>query len=156
MAWLKLVVASAVVAALVAAGLASADSGSPTASAASGGVRVQLRSGSLGRYLVDARGRSLYLFEKDRHGRSACYGTCASVWPPLAASGRVARGTGVSAGKLGTVARRGGGRQVTYGGHPLYYYAGDHRAGQTRGEGLNQFGAKWYVLAATGKKIDND
>jgi predicted lipoprotein with Yx(FWY)xxD motif len=137
------------------AALALAASG-PTNATAARAVKVQLRRGPLGRYLVDARGRALYLFEKDRGGRSACYGSCASVWPPLLAGGRVARGAGVSAAKLATVQRRGGARQVTYGGHPLYFYAGDRRAGQTRGQGLNQFGAKWYVLAASGNKIDKD
>ena len=138
-----------------AAALALADSGPPKAATARA-VRVQLRHGSLGRYLVDARGRALYLFEKDRGGRSACYGGCASVWPPLVASGHVAHGAGVSAARLGSVKRRGGGRQVTYGGHPLYFYVGVSRAGLTRGEGLNQFGAKWYVLAASGRKSDRD
>jgi predicted lipoprotein with Yx(FWY)xxD motif len=138
-----------------AAALALADS-HPTGAVAAGAKKVQLRSGPLGRYLVDGHGRSLYLFEKDRGGRSSCYGNCASVWPPLIANGRVAHGPGVSAGKLSSVARRGGGREVTYGGHPLYYYAGDARPGQTSGEGLNQFGAKWYVLAASGHKIDKD
>ena len=153
----RLIAPLAVLAAVAvgAAALALADTGSPTATAARA-VTVQLRHGSLGRYLVDARGRTLYLFEKDRGGRSACYGGCASVWPPLVAGGHVAHGAGVSAAKLGTVKRRGGGRQVTYAGHPLYFYAGDSRAGQTRGEGLNQFGAKWYVLAASGNKIDRD
>jgi predicted lipoprotein with Yx(FWY)xxD motif len=132
---------------------AFADSGMPTAAAARS-TKVQVRSGSLGRYLVDGRGRSLYLFEKDRHGRSSCYGACASVWPPLMASGHVARGAGVSAAKLGTVARRGGGREVTYAGHPLYYYVGDSRPGQTVGEGLNQFGATWDIVAPSGKGID--
>ena len=126
---------------------------SPAASAARA-ARVQVRSGPLGRYLVDGRGRSLYLFEKDRGGRSACYGSCASVWPPLMATGHVARGAGVSAAKLGTVARRGGGREVTYAGHPLYFYAGDSRAGQLKGEGLNQFGAPWDIVAPSGRGID--
>src|SRR4051812_20726728 len=112
--------------------------GAVTVAVAAGGttataVRVQVHKGSLGRYLVDGHGRALYLFEKDRHGASSCYGACASVWPPLLAKGRVARGAGVSAAKLGTVARRGGGREVTYAGHPLYYYVGDRRAGQIKG-----------------------
>jgi predicted lipoprotein with Yx(FWY)xxD motif len=143
--------ALAVLATMVA--FAFADSATPTALAASS-TKVQVRSGSLGRYLVDGRGRSLYLFEKDRRGHSSCYGSCASVWPPLMASGHVARGAGVSAAKLGTVARRGGGREVTYAGHPLCYYAGDSRPGQTAGEGLNQFGAPWDVVSPSGKGID--
>jgi len=133
--------------------IAVADSGTPTAGAARAAM-VQVRSGSLGRYLVDGRGRALYLFEKDRRGRSSCYGSCASVWPPLVAGGRVSRGAGVSAGKLGTVARRGGGREVTYAGHPLYLYAGDSHAGQFAGEGLNQFGAKWDIVSPSGRGID--
>jgi predicted lipoprotein with Yx(FWY)xxD motif len=143
-----LAVLSAVTAIAIADG-----SPSPAASAARA-ARVQVRSGPLGRYLVDGRGRSLYLFEKDRGGRSACYGSCASVWPPLMATGHVARGAGVSAAKLGTVARRGGGREVTYAGHPLYFYAGDSRAGQLKGEGLNQFGAPWDIVAPSGRGID--
>jgi predicted lipoprotein with Yx(FWY)xxD motif len=143
-----LAVLSAVTAIAIADG-----SPSPAASAARA-ARVQVRSGPLGRYLVDGRGRSLYLFEKDRGGRSACYGSCASVWPPLMATGHVARGAGVTAAKLGTVARRGGGREVTYAGHPLYFYAGDSRAGQLKGEGLNQFGAPWDIVAPSGRGID--
>jgi predicted lipoprotein with Yx(FWY)xxD motif len=162
MSWSKRVQARllaplAIVAAVAvgAAALALADS-LPAPAVTAGATKVQLRRGPLGRYLVDGHGRSLYLFEKDRGGRSSCYGSCASVWPPLIAAGHVAHGPGVSAGGLGSVARRGGGREVTYGGHPLYFYAGDSRPGQTRGEGLNQFGAKWYVLAASGHKIDKD
>src|SRR5436189_3107904 len=112
---------AAVLGAIIAIGLTGVGVASPSASAA-GSAKVQVRSGSLGRYLVDGRGRALYLFEKDRGGQSACYGSCASVWPPLIASGHVARGAGVSAAKLGTVARRGGGREVTYAGHPLYFH----------------------------------
>jgi predicted lipoprotein with Yx(FWY)xxD motif len=154
MSQLKFLVPFAALAVLATAvAFAFADSGTPTAAAARS-TKVQVRSGSLGRYLVDGRGRSLYLFEKDRHGRSSCYGSCAAVWPPLMASGHVARGAGVSAAKLGTVARRGGGREVTYAGHPLYYYAGDSRPGQTAGEGLNQFGAPWDIVSPSGKGID--
>lgn len=141
-----LITATAAVAVAVAVGTASAG--------ASGSTRVQVRHGSLGRYLVDGRGRSLYLFERDRRGRSACFGACAAVWPPLLAGGHVARGAGVSSSKLGAIARRGGGRQVTYAGHPLYFYAGDSRPGQIRGEGLNQFGAPWDIVSPSGKGID--
>jgi predicted lipoprotein with Yx(FWY)xxD motif len=143
----------AVFAAIVAIFLADRGMASPAASAARS-VEVQARSGALGRYLVDGRGRSLYLFEKDRRGRSTCYGGCASIWPPLMGAGHVSRGAGVSAAKLGTVARRGGGRQVTYAGHPLYFYAGDSHAGQTAGEGLNQFGAIWDIVSPSGRGID--
>jgi predicted lipoprotein with Yx(FWY)xxD motif len=150
---MKLLLPLAAIAVLGIVTIAFAASGAGPATAARS-VRVQVRSGSLGRYLVDGRGRSLYLFERDRHGRSACYGACASVWPPLMASGRVTHGAGVNGYKLGSVARRGGGREVTYAGHPLYYYAGDSRPGQLSGEGLNQFGAPWDIVSPSGRGID--
>ena len=62
----------------------------------------------------------------------------------------------MNAAKLATIARAGGRRQVTYDGHPLYTYAGDTKPGATSGQGLDQFGAEWYVLNAAGVKIDGD
>lgn len=106
----------------------------------------------LGKILVDANGRALYLFEKDTGGKSSCSGSCASVWPPLTASGKPAPGGGVSASALGTTSN-GGKTQVTYDGHPLYYYVSDSGPGQTSGQGLNQFGALWYVLSPQGQAI---
>jgi predicted lipoprotein with Yx(FWY)xxD motif len=156
MALLKIAVLAAAMTVLVAVTIAVADGGAPppTAVSAVRDAHVKLGRSSLGRHLVDGSGRSLYLFEKDRGGRSDCFGSCASLWPPLTTGGRVARGAGVSAAKLGTVGRRGGGREVTYAGHPLYYYAGDSRAGQTRGEGLDSFGAEWDVVSPSGRGID--
>jgi predicted lipoprotein with Yx(FWY)xxD motif len=131
-------------------GTGAMSSGSPAAV-------VDLRGSRLGRILVDGRGRTLYLFEADKAGRSACNGACAGAWPPYLSNGTPQAGSGVAGALLGTSVRSGdGGTQVTYHGHPLYYYAGDGRPGDTTGQGLNQFGAKWYVLAASGNKIDND
>jgi predicted lipoprotein with Yx(FWY)xxD motif len=110
----------------------------------------------LGRILVDARGRSLYLFEKDGHGRSACSGTCATYWPPLLTSGKPVAKNGAKASLLGSIRRADGSRQVTYAGHPLYFFSGDTKRAQTNGEGLHDFGAGWYVLTPAGKKIDRD
>jgi predicted lipoprotein with Yx(FWY)xxD motif len=118
------------------------------------GAIVKTRSTSLGRILVNSRGHSLYLFEKDKRGRSACYAACAKFWPPLLTSGKPIAGPGAKGSLLRTTTRTGGARQVTYAGHPLYRYALDKRAGQTKGEGSKAFGAEWYVLAPTGKKID--
>lgn len=117
---------------------------------------VALRTSSLGSILVDSGGRTLYLFEADKAGTSACSGGCASIWPPLMATGTLHAGPGVQAAKLATIARSGGGRQVSYNGHPLYTYAGDAKAGDTTGQGLDQFGAEWYVLDSRGDKIDSD
>jgi len=124
--------------------------------AQSGGARVLTRSSSLGTHLVDSGGRTLYLFEKDKHGRSSCSGTCAGFWPPLLTSGKPVAGHGVKAALLGTTRRSDGKMQVTYGGHPLYRFSLDTKAGQTKGEGLDKFGAEWYVIAPSGKKIDKD
>ena len=104
--------------------------------------------------LVDAKGRTLYLFEADKATKSTCYGACAGVWPPLTASGAPKAGPHVVASELGTTKRTDGTTEVTYHGHPLYYYAGDAQPGDTKGQALNQFGAEWYVLAPSGSKID--
>jgi predicted lipoprotein with Yx(FWY)xxD motif len=104
---------------------------------------------------AQALGRTLYLFEKDKGAASACTGACASIWPPLISGGKAAAGGGLSAVKLGTTKRSDGKTEVTYAGHPLYTYAGDAKSGDTRGQGLDQFGAEWYVLTPRGSKIDN-
>jgi predicted lipoprotein with Yx(FWY)xxD motif len=122
----------------------------------SSGAMVKVRSTSLGKFVVDAQGRTLYLFEKDKSGRSACYGQCAKFWPPLITSGKPRASAGVKASLLGTTRRRDGRMQVTYGGHPLYRFLEDKAPGQTRGEGTKFFGAEWYVVAPSGKKIDKD
>jgi predicted lipoprotein with Yx(FWY)xxD motif len=116
---------------------------------------LKLRTGSLGKFLVDTRtGRTLYEFEKDSSRRSACSGACAHNWPPLLTSGKPSVGTGLKASKAGTITRANGTRQATYGGHPLYRFIGDSKAGQTSGQDVSAFGAKWYVVAASGRKID--
>jgi predicted lipoprotein with Yx(FWY)xxD motif len=114
---------------------------------------VDLRGSKLGRTLVDGQGRTLYLFEADMAGKSNCNDACTSAWPPYVSNGTPRAGTGVTGALLGTSIRGDGATQVTYRGHPLYYYAGDNRPGDAAGQGLNQFGAKWYVLASSGNKI---
>ena len=130
--------------------LASSSPSHPSASTA----KLQLRSGKLGRFIVDKKGLTLYLFEKDKNGKSACNGTCAKVWAPYLTSGRAGVGSGLSASKVGTTKRSDGTTQVTYNGHPLYHYDDDKKPGQTEGEGSKAFGAEWYVLNAKGSKID--
>lgn len=122
---------------------------------ASGAATVELQKTDLGKVLASDGGRTLYLFEKDHGPRSTCFGACASAWPPLTTSGMPKAGSGVSASKLATSSRGGGVEEVTYNGHPLYRYAGDSGRGQTNGQGLDQFGAEWYALSATGSKIDS-
>src|SRR6185436_7776922 len=102
--------------------------------AQSGGAKVGLANTSLGKILVDARGRSIYLFEKDKKGKSACAGMCATYWPPLITSGKPVAGAGVKASLLGTTKRADGKLQVTYNHHPLYTFLEDTKKGQTKGQ----------------------
>lgn len=123
------------------------------AGAARSSATVSLRQTSLGTILVAANGHTLYLFRKDRNDKSACSGSCAQFWPPLLTRGKPTAGPGVKASLLGTTKRSNGSLQVTYNRHPLYSFVVDKRAGQTSGEGLLKFGAKWYALSARGTAI---
>jgi predicted lipoprotein with Yx(FWY)xxD motif len=110
----------------------------------------------LGTVLADADGRTLYLFEKDKGTASSCYGACAGGWPPDTTNGAPRAGAGVSASLLGTTTRTDGKTEVTYHGHPLYYFAGDRKPGDSNGEGLKAFGAERYVLSAAGNKVEQE
>ncbi|MGH2907969.1 MAG: COG4315 family predicted lipoprotein [Solirubrobacteraceae bacterium] len=111
-------------------------------------LRVSLTSG----HLTGANGHALYLWDADRHDKSNCSGACAAAWPPLLSRSRPSAGRGVKASDLSTIARHGGARQVTYEGHPLYYFAGDSR-GSTRGQGSDGFGARWWLVSSSGSAI---
>ncbi len=123
------------------------------AKAATSAPTVALSQSKFGQIIVDGHGRTLYDFVADKTSMSTCYGACASLWPPLTVAGTPKAGPGVVASLLGTTKRTDGTTEVTYGGHPLYYYAGDTKPGQTTGQDINQFGALWYVLTANGKEI---
>ena len=118
------------------------------------GVKVAVAKSALGRILVDGRGRTLYLFEKDKHGKSACTGACAGLWPPLIAAGKPLAAAGAQASLLGTTKRADGRLQVTYNHHPLYTFVNDTRKGQTNGEEVDAFGAEWYAVSAAGLKVE--
>jgi len=118
------------------------------------GVKVAVTTTGLGRILVDGQGRTLYLLEKDRNGKSACTGKCAGVWPPLLTSARPLAGAGAKASLLGTVKRPGGRLQATYNHHPLYTFVKDTRKGQTNGEALDVFGAEWYAVSTAGARVE--
>jgi predicted lipoprotein with Yx(FWY)xxD motif len=137
----------AAVAALVAVSSAFAAGGAP--------VKVQ-QTKALGKVIANSAGRTLYLFRADKGTTSACYGSCATYWPPLLTAGKPTAMAGVKASLLGTAKRKDGKLQVTYKGHPLYTFLEDKAAGQTAGEGSNNFGAKWYALAPSGATIDKD
>jgi predicted lipoprotein with Yx(FWY)xxD motif len=115
---------------------------------------VKAHSSSLGKILVDANGRTLYLFDKDKRNKSACSGLCATYWPPLLTHGKPMARAGAKASLLGTTRRSDGSMQVTYAGHPLYRFALDTKAGQTSGEGLDDFGAEWDAVSPSGKSVE--
>ena len=153
-------------AALVVAGCGGASYGSgsgDTASAGKAPASAPLASGGaplrvitdpkLGRIIVDGKGRTLYDFVIDKGTTSVCYGACASLWPPYTTNGRPVAGQNVMPTLIGTTKRRDGSSEVTYAGHPLYYYAPDRARGQITGQALNQFGAPWYALAPSGTEI---
>jgi predicted lipoprotein with Yx(FWY)xxD motif len=104
-----------------------------------------------GTILVDGRGRTLYLFEKDNGTTSACTGACAQVWPALTAAAQPAAGSGVDASKLSTADGQLA-RQVAYAGHLLYSYSGDSAAGDVKGVGI----PGWYPVSPSGAKVDKD
>lgn len=127
---------------------------SPASSgAASGAEKVATAHGADGTYLTGDDGRAVYLWEADTHGTSTCSGACAGAWPPMLTTGAPIASGGAIAGDLGTVRRSDGSMQVTYQGHPLYYYAGDSAAGQTNGQGSNGFGATWWLVSPAGAAI---
>ena len=117
------------------------------------GRTIALCTTKLGGVLVNSKGHTLYLFNKDRHGKSTCYRTCAGFWPPLLEHGKPKLGPGVKRALLGTTRRSNGTRQLTYNKHPLYTYKLDTGAGQTNGEGLTAFGAKWYAVSPKGTAV---
>jgi len=140
-----LVVTAIVAAAAAAIALAGGTTGA--------GTKVAIGKTGVGRILVDSKSISLYDFPPDKGTTSVCYGACAALWPPVLTHGKPVAGPGVRASLLGTTKRKDGKLEVTYNGHPLYYWVGDHKPGQTTGQGLNQFGGPWWVLSPAGKEI---
>jgi predicted lipoprotein with Yx(FWY)xxD motif len=132
----------------------SSNTSSNASSAAKGAVAVDLGTSKAGKVLVGPNGRAVYLFEKDKGTTSECSGACAKAWPPVTTTGKPTAGTGVSASMLGITKRANGTEQVTYNGHPLYYFEGDKKSGTIAGQGLDAFGAEWYVVGASGTKVE--
>ena len=107
------------------------------------------QNASLGSFLVDSKGMTLYLFTQDTPNTSTCYSTCATAWPPLLTSAAPTAGAGVTASMLGTTKRTDGTTQVTYNGWPLYYWKNDKVAGDTTGENVQNV---WFVVTPAGVK----
>jgi predicted lipoprotein with Yx(FWY)xxD motif len=143
-------------AATAGSGYARAATTKSTTSSASPAVLVTSKQGKLGKILAAGpKKMTVYLFEADKGSTSACSGACASVWPPVTSAGAVTAAAGASAADLGTITRSDGTRQVTYKGHPLYYFVKDKDDGDAYGQGVKAFGASWYVLSPSGAKVDN-
>jgi len=108
----------------------------------------------LGTILTDGQGRTVYLLDSDPSGRSTCAADCAAVWPPVTSTEPLAAGAGLVQAMLGSSTRSDGSTQLTYGGHPLYYFVHDSGPGTTAGQGITTFGGTWFVLDPAGNKID--
>jgi len=118
------------------------------------GSQVKTRKVSgLGTILVNSKGKTLYLFMKDKKDKSLCSGACATNWPPYMTAAKPKAGTGAKQSLLGTIKRANGKLQVTYNHHPLYTFKFDTKAGQTKGEGIDAFGATWYGVSPKGAKV---
>jgi predicted lipoprotein with Yx(FWY)xxD motif len=131
---------------------AAAASGSPSGSG-SGATVITTASSSGNTFLTDSSGRAVYLWAKDTGGTSACSGACAGAWPPVTTTGTATASGAAKAADLGTITRSDGTKQVTYDGHPLYYFAGDQGPGTATGQGSDNFGAKWWLVAPTGSDV---
>jgi predicted lipoprotein with Yx(FWY)xxD motif len=147
---------SVALAALAVAGCGGGDNQATAASSQSGAGSHTIgvtNNGDLGKILVDSKGMTVYLFQKDTGPKSTCSGACATDWPPVTTKGKPTVGDGLTASMVGTTTRSDGTKQVTYNGHPLYLYVGDQNAGDTNGQNVNAFGALWYVLSPSGSTI---
>lgn len=143
------------IAALVAVTVGMADAAQRHPAAAAAGTAIGVKhNGSLGSILfAGSKRKTVYMFAKDHGTKSTCSGACATTWPPVTTTGRPRATGGAIARDLGTTKRAGGVEQVTYKGHPLYYFAGDQSAADASGQRLDNFGAPWYVLSANGQVI---
>jgi predicted lipoprotein with Yx(FWY)xxD motif len=128
-------------------GVQAAAAGATTKAPTASGAVVSIAKTDLGSTLVDAEGRTLYVYAQDAMGASKCNGSCASIWPPLTASGSLKAADGV--GTLSTITRDDGTKQVAVNGHPLYTFTGDTDAGAVTGQGVEDF----FVAGADGTML---
>ena len=141
----RLVAAAAVIVVLAVTATAIAATRAPS--------QVKTRKTSIGTILVDSKGKSLYLFKKDKGTKSSCYSSCAANWPPYLTTGKPTAAGGASASKLGTTKRTNGTLQVTYNKHPLYWFKFDKAAGSTKGQDVHAFGGDWFAVTAKGSAV---
>ena len=142
--------ASVAVAAALAASLARAEAS----------VVIKTENSASGRHLIDGKGVSIYIFERDRRpgdqggsNKSACSGDCLLLWPPVPSDPVPVAGQGVDAKLIGSIVRTDGKPQATYNGWPLYYFSEDFVAGDVNGHQFEEFGGDWYLVAPTGREF---
>jgi predicted lipoprotein with Yx(FWY)xxD motif len=136
-----------------ASGSAAAGGASSSAGLSGSGTVITTASSSAGTVLTDGSGKAVYLWVKDSNGQSACDSACIGAWPVVPATGTVTAAGGAQSSDLGTLKRSDGTMQVTYMGHPLYYYVGDSAPGQANGQNSDSFGAKWYLVSPSGADV---
>jgi predicted lipoprotein with Yx(FWY)xxD motif len=128
-------------------------SGTPASAAGSSATVITTANSSGGAFLTNGSGRAIYMFLADSANKSNCSGACAAAWPPVTTTGTPTASGSAQGSDLGTITRSDGTKQVTYDGHPLYYYVGDTGAGTDNGQGIDGFGAKWWLVAPSGSSI---
>ena len=136
-----------------AAAPASSAAAAPSSAASGSAAVIATASSSGNTFLTDGSGRAVYLWAKDTGDASMCSGACAGAWPPVTTTGAPTASGSAAASDLGTITRSDGTKQVTYDGHPLYYYAGDSGAGMASGQGSDNFGAKWWLVSPAGSDV---
>lgn len=139
-------------AALLIAGYASGTNKTASASAANASSKAELTlaNSTYGKVIFSGTHRALYVFSADHGSTSTCYGECTKAWPPLLTAGTPTVGAGLNRALIGTTKRSDGTTQVTYNGHPLYYFSGD-KGSEIKCQDANSNGGYWYVLSANGK-----
>ena len=132
---------------------AGGSSSSAGAAASGGGTVITTAKSSAGTVLTNGSGKAVYLWVKDTGDMSNCNGACAGAWPPVTTTGTPTAAGSAKASDIGTITRSDGTKQVTYDGHPLYYFSGDSGAGSATGQGSDSFGAKWWLVTPAGSDV---
>jgi predicted lipoprotein with Yx(FWY)xxD motif len=134
----------------------SSNSADSAGTPAHGSATLDVANTRLGKILVDSEGHTLYLFKKDTGTKSTCFGGCASEWPPVRVAQNPTVGSGLAVSKAGTTKRSDGKSELTYNGHPLYRFEGDQKPGDTSGQGVNAFGARWFAVSPAGTQASGN
>jgi predicted lipoprotein with Yx(FWY)xxD motif len=129
---------------------AATPTASPSVTKAIPGTVIRTAGSQFGKILFDGTGQAIYLFDKEQATRAECYGECAEAWPPVLTRGSPVAAGGVDAVALGTTKRADGSTQVTYGGHPLYYYAHEGK-NEVLCHNVREYGGRWLVLTPAGE-----